>query len=191
MNGDNIMTPDDNNPSSLTEKASLTTETCCQHCATMVTLNETYCHSCGFPVKGTEHQQKRFLIDKEIKQLDLNEDEGSVTSAEVTIFVLAGLTMLSGVFLSFMAKSYVVLVISLVLALIYIALGFWAKQKPLPAILCCLVLYVTLVALDALYDPASLLKGIILKIAIVAYLIKGVMACIEVEKQKKEQKSNE
>lgn len=183
----NIIFSDDKNPSSFIENTeSRTEETSCQHCTTVVASTETYCHKCGFPVKGTEHQQKRFLIDKELKEIYKDENTGfdndKVNTAQNIIFALAFLNVIGSIYYYVVTESPFVLMLSLFISLVYAILGFWAKQKPLPAILCCLVLYITLIILNGLFDPTTLLRGIIIKIIIIVYLIKGIKASNEAVK---------
>jgi len=40
--------------------------------------------------------------------------------------------------------------------------------------------------LNAIIDPVTIIKGLIMKIIIVGFLIKGLKAALEIEKMKKE-----
>ena len=64
--------------------------------------------------------------------------------------------------------------VNLVLGLIYFGLWFWAKSRPLPAVLAALILYVTVWIGSAVIDPASAASGFIMKIIIIAFLIKSI-----------------
>src|SRR5688572_26445549 len=61
--------------------------------------------------------------------------------------------------------------LNLVLGIVYLALWFWAKAKPLPATLAALILFVTVWVASAAIDPAELIRGILLKGIILAFLI--------------------
>ncbi|HZN62398.1 MAG TPA: zinc ribbon domain-containing protein [Planctomycetota bacterium] len=64
--------------------------------------------------------------------------------------------------------------INVLLALCYLGLWFWAKVKPLPATLAALILFITVQVASAAIDPKELVRGLILKVIIIAFLIKAV-----------------
>src|SRR5882757_3779881 len=66
----------------------------------------------------------------------------------------------------------------------FIALGFWTKKKPYTAIICGLILYTLFIILNAVIDINTLYKGIIIKIAIFASLIKGLKDAREAQQIK-------
>lgn len=80
--------------------------------------------------------------------------------------------------------------ISAVVALIFLGLGFWADKNPYPAILTALILYLALNLLSIAgtmmsSEPAvSAFRGIIVKIIIVVYLIKGLNNAAEARRIK-------
>lgn len=108
-----------------------------------------------------------------------------VKSARTTLFVMSGITFLSGVVFYFLSKELAVLIVNIILTVIYVALGFWSKKKPLAAIFSGLVLYVTVIVLNGLIDPSTIFKGIILKGVVLFYLGKGLYSA------KAAQKNNE
>jgi len=55
-----------------------------------------------------------------------------------------------------------------------VVLGFWTKKKPYYAIICALILYGIFIILNAVVDITSIYKGIIFKIAVIVFLIKGL-----------------
>jgi len=56
----------------------------------------------------------------------------------------------------------------------FIVLGIWTKKKPYTAIVCALVLYGIFIILNAVIDPTTIYKGIILKVVIIVSLVKGL-----------------
>ena len=96
-----------------------------------------------------------------------------------TIFAVAGLVLLSLLILCFtIPAGYEYLWIDICLYGLFtagfIVLGFWTKKKPYYAIIGALVLYILLIALNAFFDITTLYKGIILKIIIIVFLVKGL-----------------
>jgi hypothetical protein len=59
-------------------------------------------------------------------------------------------------------------------AVIFFLLGFWTKVKPYTAIISGLVTYILLWIGDSIFDPTYIYKGILVKIFIIIYLIKGL-----------------
>lgn len=71
----------------------------------------------------------------------------------------------------------------------FIVLAFWTKKKPYYAIIGGLILLGIFILVNAVIEPSSLFGGIIFKIAIVVFLIKGLGDAKEAQ-QMKEQFSN-
>jgi hypothetical protein len=63
-----------------------------------------------------------------------------------------------------------------VLATIFLALGIWARRSPLPPAIIGLTLYVTIILIGALIDPVSLIQGIIVKVIVIAFMIRAIQA---------------
>lgn len=64
-----------------------------------------------------------------------------------------------------------VLVVMLLLALVFFGLWIWGRKSPFPALLTTLVIFVSFHLLDAVLDPASLLRGILIKIVMFVGLV--------------------
>ncbi len=72
------------------------------------------------------------------------------------------------------------LVANLILAAAMAALGLWSKRAPLAAIVVATALYLVVLVVATIVDPASLTHGLILKIVVVAVLFKGVKSALAV-----------
>jgi hypothetical protein len=62
------------------------------------------------------------------------------------------------------------------LGAVFLGLWWWAQSNPFAAALTALLLFVTVMLVNAMVDPASLLRGIIVKIAVVVALFSAVSA---------------
>jgi hypothetical protein len=82
------------------------------------------------------------------------------------------------------------LVVMLGLAAIYFGLWFWSKKALFAALLTTLIVFLTFVALDAVVEPLSLLRGIIIKIVVVAGLCTALKKAY-VEKREREMGSSQ
>ena len=94
-------------------------------------------------------------------------DQGKVNEAKVQVVkvvqLVAGVTMALGV--------------------VFIVLGVLVYKIPVVATVLGLVLYVGAAILFGLFDPASLVSGIIIKIFIVIGLVKAVQSAIAYQKE--------
>jgi len=70
------------------------------------------------------------------------------------------------------------LIVNLILAAIMLALALWARRSPLPAVLIAAATYVVVIAANAISDPATLGQGLVMKIIVIAFLIKGIKAAL-------------
>lgn len=169
-----------------------TTETLhCKCCSNSVKETDLYCQTCGFPLKGGEEEQKQFIYNRDYKHLELKELNRKIKNAGTTLYVLAGLFTLLGVIYYFTNKeneqlALAVLLTNVILSAIFLALASWSKKKPAAAIISGLVLYVLVQLIAIIEDPANIVKGIILKVIIIIYLIKGMQSALEAEKIKKQ-----
>lgn len=56
----------------------------------------------------------------------------------------------------------------------FVALGLWTKKKPYYAIIGGLILFGVFILVNALIEPASIISGLIFKIAVIVFLVKGL-----------------
>lgn len=104
-----------------------------------------------------------------------------VKNARNAIFVVAATQLVFGTFVVLAGNksedtitTLISLGIVVLISLIFFALGLWTTKKPYTAILCALIFYAALLLADAIYEPTSLVKGIIVKIFIIVYLVRGL-----------------
>lgn len=71
-----------------------------------------------------------------------------------------------------------VLIVNLILATIMVALALWARRAPLPAVLIATATYLVLIVANAIGDPRTLMQGWIIKLIVIAFLVKGIKAAL-------------
>jgi hypothetical protein len=71
-----------------------------------------------------------------------------------------------------------VLVVNLVLAAVMALLAWWGRRAPLAAVLIATATYAVVLVANAIQDPATLGQGVIMKIIIIAFLVKGIRAAL-------------
>ena len=122
----------------------------------------------------SQDQQENILDEAEL--LGHGYDK-HVRRARNTIFVVAAVQFIFGFIIGFAGpeeSKWITVGIMTIIAAIFAGLGFWANKKPYHAILVALILFSFLILLDAISDPALMLRGIIFKIFIIVYLVIGL-----------------
>ncbi|MBC8048451.1 MAG: hypothetical protein H7Y00_16750 [Fimbriimonadaceae bacterium] len=122
----------------------------------------------------------------EYKEILLADAEKKVSESRTALYAIAGLSVVGGVVSYFIDKvtGLDILIGSLIIALVFLVLAFFVNKKPKLCVLTGLILYCTLLIIDAIADPSSLIKGILVKGIIIYFLIKGFKAAREVEEMR-------
>lgn len=162
----------------------------CTCCTIKLNENDFYCNSCGYPIQGTEEEQKNYIANRSIKEFDLQDFHKNIKSATNSLYWVAGIFALGALLTTFNLPNQEDIVPHLIIYIIlisaFLALAVWGKQKPLPALISGLSLFIIIQIVNTIFDPVTLFSGIILKIVIIAYLVKGIKAALEADKIKKE-----
>ncbi|MGZ3776026.1 MAG: zinc-ribbon domain-containing protein [Mucilaginibacter sp.] len=164
----------------------------CDKCYTKVDPDDQFCNSCGYPLKGTKEEKERFRPVAIKPGLDRREYEKRLKDAVNTLYYLTGVFVLGGVILFFQVKDepdvLTYILPNIILAIVFLALGGYAHKKPLACITSGFVLYIIIQILNIVDNPASFASPITIaiKIAIIAFLIKGIKSAIEGEKLRKD-----
>jgi ribosomal protein L37E len=154
----------------------------CYHCKKKdLNPEEKFCPDCGFPQLGTQEEQRNFILGHRIKKSNLREAKTNIIRARNYLF---GTALLS--FISFLNAGSIGIIIGLIMAAIYVGLGFWSNTKPFPAFLTGLIVYVTLIVFFGILEPLTLLSALFWKIAIIGALSYGLYSVKDVEKLEKE-----
>lgn len=77
-----------------------------------------------------------------------------------------------------MGAPWGVLITNLVLAAVMAGLALWGKRSPLPALLVATAVYAVVQVAAASMDPSTLAGGIIVKIAVVIFLVRGIKSAL-------------
>ena len=165
----------------------------CPACSNTISVNDVFCQNCGYPLQGEEQEQKNFLLNREIAQIDLDGYHKKIIRARNWFYYLAGLFTVIGLITFFKNKdSEDVLVIAIpefILSVCFLVLGSYSIKKPLACIISGLCLYIIVQILNFIADPALIARGIVFKIFVIAMLINGIKSAIEIEKIRKEHPS--
>jgi len=166
----------------------------CGCCYKPVNIDDTFCEACGYPLKGSEFEQKEFIATRNIKESDLETANEKIKKASNVLYWIAGATAVVGLLLFMIAyvkdgdnsEQVATLIVNLVLAIIYLALASWSSKKPFAAIVSGFSLYIIVIILSAIANPVTIAQGIIIKCIFIGYFIKGIKSAMEAEDLKKE-----
>lgn len=99
-----------------------------------------------------------------------------IKNARIILFIIAALQLI-GVFTSMSLPDparWISIAVFVFFGGIFVGLALWTHRKPYTALLVALIVYISLLVLDAIFDPSTIYKGIVLKIIIIVMLISGL-----------------
>jgi hypothetical protein len=112
-----------------------------------------------------------------------------VRQARNTLFVVAAIQFIFGLITMYpiedVAVKWVTFSIVVFISGIFVGLALWTKKKPYTAILTGLIIYCLLLLVDLFYQPSSIIKGLIMKIIVIVYLVKGLSNAKETQQLQK------
>jgi len=179
------------------EELNTTENVACPICNTTARQADAFCGKCGYPLKGEKQEQENFKQTQYQLEANLSMANHQIRKGGLTLYILSGITFLAGIILGFIAEPDFVErmfdapqvplgIVLLILSAAYLGLGLWSRQRPFAALLIALILYCTLLLMDIVADPASIIKGIIWKVIIIVALVRGTTGGYKAEKIKKE-----
>jgi hypothetical protein len=162
----------------------------CAACYTNVLAADVFCTNCGYPLQGSEQEQRNFIANQEVVNLDYADFNKQIKNAGNSLYYLAGIFLLSTIVNFFISKDdpevlYNVIPL-VVLSALFLILGGYSRKKPLACIVSGLALYIIVQVLLAIDNPVNIFGGIIIKIIIIGYMIRGIKSALEMERFKKE-----
>jgi hypothetical protein len=162
----------------------------CSYCNLKTETDDVFCANCGYPLKGTDLEQKNFVTQQSFNDIDQTDLNKKLKNAGMSLYYLAGIFVISGFINFFISKDdpevLAIVIPIFILAVLFLILGAYSTKKPLACLISGLSLYIIVQILVAIDDPVNIARGIIFKIAIIGYLIKGIKSAIDIEKIKKD-----
>ncbi len=154
----------------------------CSKCNDIIEIESVYCSNCGYPEHGTKSDVSKYHAYRAIERNKNMDADKRIRSARNTLYVMAGISVLVGVFGFFMNYDSATLITNGILSVIYLVLGYWSSEKPVMALLLGLLLYLTTIIISAVFEPSSLIKGILWKGIIIVFLAKGLYSALSIKK---------
>lgn len=146
----------------------------CSICNATVQSDVKFCPSCSYPIGGSEEEQSRFRMGIVRNKQMIKDAKEKIQTAKIIMYVLAGITLITGIYQGFNDDNMAGMIVNGVLCILYLAMAGWADNNPFGATLVVFILYITVNLLNAFFAPETLFQGILLKIFVIAALIKGI-----------------
>ncbi|WP_299676417.1 hypothetical protein [uncultured Dokdonia sp.] len=154
----------------------------CSLCASAMEEHYIFCISCGYPEKGSEEEQTKFHARRILDVRNSSDARQGITGARNILFIIAGINFLWGIYYFFQSDQDLSLLIYFtILSVIYLVLGYWSQQKSLIALILGLLVYLTVIVLGAIYEPSSIITGLLLKVFVIVYLARGINAALQIK----------
>jgi hypothetical protein len=154
----------------------------CENCSATVPNSQKFCSQCSFPANGSDSEKQSFRLHVSSRKRFLSDAEDKIKSSKYIMFGLAGLFLIVGLVLGFGADDFEGMIINIFCCIVYLILAAWCTKNPFGATLTALIIYATLMIVNAFVEPTSLYSGIILKIIIISALVKGIRSAQEAQK---------
>lgn len=153
----------------------------CSLCTTLSLSEANYCTHCGYPVGGDRDTKELFESYYKVKRGDLESAIATTRKATKTLFIIAVVILVYNTVLGLGANNKAIIAGGIITAIVFTGLALWSKTKPFTAIASALLVYITLLLIDAAADPSSIVSGIIIKIIIISYLVSGIKSALEAQ----------
>jgi len=156
----------------------------CTQCETIIKETQKYCTNCGYPQRGSAGDKSKFHAERIMNRSKAVDAPKTIRQARNILFIVAGITFIYGIFLFFYRDDMASLIAAAIMTGVYVVLGYWSQQKPLISLVLALLLYATNMVLSFIIEPDTLYKGLIFKVIIIYFLIRGINSAMHLRKAK-------
>ncbi|MCB9853498.1 MAG: zinc ribbon domain-containing protein [Phycisphaerales bacterium] len=166
----------------------------CPHCNSENAEGASYCRSCGKALPNPASTGPRiiepsgFATTAAGSRAQTAELQAQIKKASGALLAVAIIQWAVGALLYFLRDQFaeiqqidpdgmnIVLAAVAIIGIVFFGLYLWSRKSPFPAAVVGLVVFVTLHLVEALIDPTTLYKGLLVKIIIIAILVGAVRA---------------
>ena len=111
-----------------------------------------------------------------------------IRNARTTLYVVSALSLVAGIYFTLSGSRDNILDIWIEVVVMggtFLVLGMWSNVKPFTALTVGLIVYILYHLAAMVIYPAGIFKGVLIKIIVVVYLIRGMNNAREAEEWKK------
>ena len=160
----------------------------CACCNTEYNSTDIHCASCGFPFQGTEQERHQYLVQYISNRNDKEEAQSKIKSSKIVLYLLAAFTIVWSIISFFNDADIKLIIMNLLLAFLYAGLGYWSNTKPFAAIFTGGLIYLGIIILNAVFEPLTIIQGIIFKVFFIAAFTKAAYGAYKFKISKIEDK---
>ena len=154
----------------------------CSQCGIENAMTAQFCGTCGCSFESIQaelneaYQEEAELLRRQAK------------NASGWLMVVAGLQGASGALYSLTRGGEFDIVVgaSMAMVVLFLGLAIWARRNPAAASIVTLVLLGSMWLVEAIADPTSLFRGIIIKIIVIVVLTRAIKAGIRYRELQRE-----
>jgi|GEM_PF-3028486 len=166
----------------------------CYYCKRPLAPETTICPMCNFPMRGTEAEQRKFILEKRMERSELRDIGKSISMAKNILFFIAGVNFLFAVVNLFVngLVGIVDFAVGILIGGIFLGMGLWARTQPANALLVSIIIYAIYTLLVLLANMlfgniASVILGTLFRGAIIGVLAYGLAAVRKAEAIRRQQ----
>lgn len=129
----------------------------------------------GLPQAEEPSNEQETIFSKE--EFSMEGYDKNIRNARTALFVVSAIQLIAAIITGSTQGGDVGLfsfIFMAAVAVVFFLLALWSKKKPYTAILVALILYVGLLVVDAMFDPETIFKGLVMKVIIIVYLARSI-----------------
>jgi len=158
----------------------------CPSCGMFAFYSEVVCSQCNYPLKGTEQDQKDFLFNQEMQSVDVDNFDKQLKKARNMLYYIAVIYLLGGLITyaknQHLPDATLGLGLDVILSLFFVVLGTLTNKWPTVCIITGLAVFTVVMVANAIFNPLTLIQGIVVKILAYVLLFNGLKSAREVER---------
>lgn len=164
----------------------------CPACKSEQIENIDFCTNCEFPFNGTE-KERAIHIGKYINKKGVLFDSGdSIERSQQILYAIAGINLLFIIIGFFtIGSDLITIIINLIITGIIAFCGYKIMENPMRYTIIPLILLLTIYTFNLIFDPKTLVRGAMVKLAIIGGLSYSIYLIKSAEKFKKKYDNEE
>lgn len=139
----------------------------CPNCRTAYEADQSNCHFCSFPIKGSEKETASFYAAQSIQEVEVRDSFKRIKTGRIILFVLGGLFVVMALFNLDYIEDFI---ISMVFAAPFLICAFLTNKHPVWALGIPFGLILLFNVLLLLLSPRALFDGLFIKLIILGAL---------------------